>query len=202
MAHAATGRPCHHRPAVLPAVQPTSSVMALASLPSCGASVNTATEPEQDRNTVSRSFTGPDPTCSPALYAKTDLSSLNGWCLRGLNGLVRDAFAEAGSLSPTISACSRYSTIRHTPLRGPALRSVAIHTISWLCPQLHSTLPDTNCRFPFVASGAPLDVPFSFAEFPLTAPDGLDLGTWTVGELKIREMGAGRMERASVRLAG
>ncbi|KAH8994095.1 hypothetical protein EDB86DRAFT_3169246 [Lactarius hatsudake] len=88
MSHTATGRPRHHHPAVLPIVHPTSGVMALAWLSSCRASANPAIEPEQDKNTVSRSLMEPDPTCSPVLYAKPDLSSLNGRCLRAVEWCV------------------------------------------------------------------------------------------------------------------
>ncbi|KAH9021739.1 hypothetical protein EDB85DRAFT_2152218 [Lactarius pseudohatsudake] len=169
MAHAATGRPRHHRPAVLPIshVRRRGPCVApvLRSLPVAG--------------------------LVPVISEVLTRAALEP---------VRDAFAEAGFLIPTIATCSWYSTTLRPPPRGLALRSVAIHIISWLCPQLHSTLLDTNCRFLFIASGAPLGVPFSFVEFPphLTALI-LARGQWA--SRRYARWGR-RMVQASVRLAG
>jgi hypothetical protein len=46
---------------------------------------------------------------------------------------------------------------------------------------------------------APGRVPFSFAAFPAAAPN---LGTWTVDELQICEMGSWAPDGAYVRVAG
>ncbi|KAH9043556.1 hypothetical protein EDB83DRAFT_2318040 [Lactarius deliciosus] len=116
--------------------------MALASLSSCGAFVNPATEPEQDKNTVSRSRSGPR-----ARHQRSSHASRSG-----------------GRLSYTDD-----------------LRLLKVFYDS-----PHSA---TRTRTQRRNAGCSL---------LLRGVDDLDLGTWTVGELRIREMGAGRwMERAS-----
>ena len=89
------------------------------------------------------------------------------------------------SFSLTIAAHSRYATTLRTLLQRLALTCVAVHIIRVRSYIARSSTRTTAARF--MAGGALLGVPFSFAEFPLTAPDGLNLGTWMVDELQTRE---------------
>jgi hypothetical protein len=45
-------------------------------------------------------------------------------------------------------------------------------------------------------------IPFSFAAFPSAARENSNLGTWTVDELQICEMGSWAPDGAYVRVAG
>ncbi|KAN0131551.1 AKAP7 2'5' RNA ligase-like domain containing protein [Lactarius tabidus] len=66
--------------------------------------------------------------------------------------------------------------------------------------KLHCTLLNTNYRRPMPGQRrAPGRVPFSFAALPPAAPN---LGTWTVDELQICEMGSWAPDGAYVRVAG
>jgi activating signal cointegrator complex subunit 1 len=66
--------------------------------------------------------------------------------------------------------------------------------------KLHCTLLNTNYRRPMPGQRhGPGRVPFSFAAFPAAAPN---LGTWTVDELQICEMGSWAPDGAYVRAAG
>ncbi|KAH9016071.1 hypothetical protein EDB85DRAFT_2188429 [Lactarius pseudohatsudake] len=91
--------------------------------------------------------------------------------------LVPDAFTEAGSLTDDRR---QFKVFYGSPYPATKTRHGT---------QLHSALLNANYRFLFIASGAPLGVPCSFAEFPLIAPGGHNLGMWTIDEQEIREMG-------------
>ncbi|KAI9436436.1 hypothetical protein H4582DRAFT_2058714 [Lactarius indigo] len=168
------------------AVHLTLGVTALASLLSCGTFVGPITRPgqEQEHRFVATSLMplalakfsrghrcaarsgGPRPRkparrahpcwwCVPPTHP-CSLCQLLGVRI-GLSGreFVRDAFKVAGST---------HRPSPPTPGLAPATR-----------PQPHSVLLNTNYCFPFTPSDAPLDVPF-FAEFPLTSPNGLNVG--------------------------
>jgi len=69
--------------------------------------------------------------------------------------------------------------------------------------KLHCTLLNTTYRRPPPGQRrAAGRIPFSFAAFPPTSGDGSNLGTWTVGELQICEMGSWTPDGAYVRVAG
>ncbi|KAH9018659.1 hypothetical protein EDB84DRAFT_1518729 [Lactarius hengduanensis] len=95
-----------------------------------------------------------------------------------LPGIVRNALMEAQAHSLTIAAQLRYATTLCTPLHTHVC---AVHVIFFV----RSYTPQQYYRFPIHASGTPLGVPLSFAEFPLTT------GTWTIDELQICEMRTG-----------
>ncbi|KAH9059888.1 AKAP7 2'5' RNA ligase-like domain-containing protein [Lactarius vividus] len=116
----------------------------------------------------------PDPTRAHVLYAEPDISSPDGRRLRAVCELVRDAFMEAGFLAAD-----------RRPLK------------------LHCTLLNTNYRRPVPGQRrAAGRVPFDFTTFPSAARDNSDLGTWTVDELQICEMGSWAPDGAYVRVAG
>ncbi|KAI9448601.1 AKAP7 2'5' RNA ligase-like domain-containing protein [Lactarius psammicola] len=116
----------------------------------------------------------PDSTHAHVLYAEPDLSTPDGRRLRAVCELVRNAFTEADFLATD-----------RRPLK------------------LHCTLLNTNYRRPVPGQRrAPGRVPFNFAAFPPATRDDSNLGTWTVDELQICEMGSWAPDGAYVRVAG
>ncbi|KAH9968324.1 AKAP7 2'5' RNA ligase-like domain-containing protein [Lactifluus volemus] len=117
----------------------------------------------------------PDPTRAHVLYLEPDSRSSDGLRLRAVCDLVYNAFNQAGLLNDG-----------NRPLK------------------LHCTLLNTRHRRPQQpgqrrSAGR---IPFSFSAFPQGTVDNLNLGTWTVDELQICEMGSWTPDGAYVRVAG
>ncbi|KAH8989573.1 AKAP7 2'5' RNA ligase-like domain-containing protein [Lactarius akahatsu] len=179
----------------------TLGVMALAPSPPSRAAVDPAAEPETERDLAAAArlladlaprirailaraplrvplgrltVMQPDPTRAHVLYAEPDISSPDGRRLRTVCELIRNAFMEAGFLAAD-----------RRPLK------------------LHCTLLNTNYRRPVPGQRrAAGRVPFDFTTFPSAARENSNLGTWTVDELQICEMGSWAPDGAYVRVAG
>ena len=69
--------------------------------------------------------------------------------------------------------------------------------------QLHCTILNTTFRRAQQGQRRAAErIPFSFATFPQASGASSNLGTWTVDELQICEMGSWAPDGASVRVAG
>ncbi|KAI0299562.1 hypothetical protein BC826DRAFT_1102683 [Russula brevipes] len=141
----------------------------------------------------------PDPTRAHVLYVEPDLRSSDGRRLRAVCDLVHGAFRDAGFLADE----RRPLKVRGSPkLSDPIITHITPAPILHVW-KLHCTLLNTTYRRPPPGQRrAAGRIPFSFAAFPPTSGDGSNLGTWTVDELQICEMGSWTPDGAYVRVAG